>query len=310
MESPLSSNALIKHRTQAWQLAICAFVCAYLALGVATHSVRSYHWLMLLVIPGALLSAERGRRFFLDWAPLFAFWLVYDRLRLLQPLLYSRVAVERPYSIEHAIFGWLANGAIPAHEAQAWLTADQSLAAKTIEWAAQLVYFSHLFVVPLAIAGLWLLGLSRERFRSSFERHIRAFTFLSFSAVAIYLLIPVAPPWWVTLNGMAKPTQALILNADMTLAMHGPLIQAMIRNASQWFAAVPSLHGAYPVLLFLLARPIANRAMLVGLVMYGSAMWAATVVLNQHYVIDLIAGALLAIAAYYAELLYHKKQRA
>jgi len=306
----LSSNALIKHRTQAWQLAICAFVCAYLAVGFATHSVRVYHWFMLLAIPGALLSAERGRRFFLDWAPLFAFWLVYDRLRLLQPLLYSRVAVGRPYSIERALFGWIANGAIPAHEAQALLTADQSLAANTIEWVAQLVYFSHLFVVPLAIAALWLVGMSRERVRSSFERHVRAFTLLNFSAVAIYLLIPVALPWCVTLNGMAQPTPALVLNADMALAMHGPLIQAMIRNASQWFAAVPSLHGAYPVLLFLLARPMASRVMLVGLVLYGSAMWAATIVLNQHYVIDLIAGAVLAIAAYYAELLYYKKQTA
>ena len=118
MESQLSSNALTKHRTQAWQLAVCAFVCAYLALGVATHSVRGYHWFMLLAVPAALLSAERGRRFFLDWAPLFAFWLVYDRLRLLQPLLYSRVAVEGPYSLERALFGWIANGAIPAHEAQ------------------------------------------------------------------------------------------------------------------------------------------------------------------------------------------------
>src|SRR5215471_3574296 len=202
MESLLSSNALTKHRTQVWQWAVSAFVCAYLALGVATHSLRNYHWFMLLAVPAALLSAERGRRFFLDWAPLFAFWLVYDRLRLLQPLLYSRVAVEGPYSLERALFGWIANGAIPAHEAQAWLTTDQSSAAKTIEWAAQLVYVSHLFAVPLAIAALWLLGMTRERARASFQRHVRAFTLLNFCAVAVYLLIPVAPPWWVTLNGM------------------------------------------------------------------------------------------------------------
>ena len=310
MESLLSSNALTKHRTQVWQWAVSAFVCAYLALGVATHSLRSYHWFMLLAVPAALLSAERGRRFFLDWAPLFAFWLVYDRLRLLQPLLYSRVAVERPYSLERELFGWIVNGAIPAHEAQAWLTADQSLVARTIVWAAQLIYFSHLFVVPIAIAALWLLGMTRERTRACFKQYVRAFTLLNFSAIAVYLLIPVAPPWWVTLNGMSKPTPSLVLNADMTLAMHGPLIQAMIRNASQWFAAVPSLHGAYPVLLFLLARRHASSAALVGLVLYGSAMWVATVVLNQHYVIDLIAGAILAIAAYWIELHYYKKQRA
>jgi hypothetical protein len=309
MESLLSSNPLPKHRTQTWQVAVCAFVCVYLAVGLATNSVRVYHWFMLLAIPGALLSAERGRRFFLDWAPLFAFWLVYDRLRLLQPLLYSRVAVERPYSLEQKVFGWIVSGGIPAHGAHAWLSADQGTFAKTIEWAAQLIYFSHLFLVPLAIAALWILGVTRERARAAFERHIRAFTLLNFSAIAVYLLIPVAPPWWVTLNGMARPTPDLVMHADMTMAMHGSLIQAMIRNASQWFAAVPSLHGAYPVLLVLLASGRTKRATLVVLVLYGAAMWASTVVLNQHYVIDLVAGAILAIVAYYAELIWFQKER-
>jgi hypothetical protein len=309
MESPLSSNAVLKHRTQTWQLAVCAFVCAYLTLCIATNSARVYHWFILIAIPAALLSAERGRRFFLDWAPLFAFWLVYDRLRMFQPLLYDRVSVERPYSLEQELFGWIVKGAIPAHEAHAWLAADQGTAAKAIEWGAQFIYFSHLFVVPLVIAALWVLGMTRERSRASFERHVRAFTLLNFAALACYLLIPVAPPWWVTLNGMAKPTPDLVMHADITSAMHGPLIQAMIRNASQWFAAVPSLHGGYPVLLFLLARRKTSRAMLTALVVYGVAMWASTVVLNQHYVIDLVAGAILAIAAFCAEVMWYNKER-
>src|SRR5215471_1256745 len=218
MESELSSNALPKHRTYGWQLAVSAFVCAYLGLGLATKSVHLYHWFMLLAIPAALLSAERGRRFFLDWAPLFAFWLVYDRLRLLQPLLYSRVEIERPYLLEQKLFGWMVRGDIPAHEAQAWFAADHSALVKAIQWAAQIIYFSHLFLVPLAIAGLWFRGMTRERSRSSFERHLRAFTVLNFSAIASYLLIPVAPPWWITLNGMVQPNADLVLHADMTLA--------------------------------------------------------------------------------------------
>src|SRR5215216_1354014 len=95
-----SSNTDIKQRIQPWQLTVCAAVCAYLAIGAATHSVRTYHWFILIAIPGALLAEERGRQFFLDWAPLFAFWLVYDRLRLLQPMLLYRVAIESPYLIE------------------------------------------------------------------------------------------------------------------------------------------------------------------------------------------------------------------
>lgn len=288
-------------------MAVCLFVFAYLALGVATTSVRAYHWLMLLAVPGALLSAERGRRFFLDWAPLFAFWLVYDRLRLIQPLLYARVAVESPFLIERAAFGWMANGDVPAHGAHAWLASHYGTLATSIEWVSQIVYFSHLFVVPLVIVALWWMGLSREEYRASFRRHIRAFTVLNFSAIVAYLLLPVAPPWWVTLNGMAQPTSELVTQANMSTAMPGALIQGMIRNASQWFAAVPSLHGAYPVLLLLLFPRNKGRSGLNIIAIYALAMWAATVVLNQHYVIDLVAGALMAIAAWRVEPLIAKR---
>ena len=297
----MSSHVLLKNRTQPWQVAVCLFVFAYLALGVATTSIRPYHWFMLLVIPGALLSAERGRMFFLDWAPLFAFWLVYDRLRLIQPLLYGRVAVESPFALERAVFGWLASGDVPAHEAHIWLASDHGTLTTSIEWSAQLVYFSHLFVVPIVIAAIWTLGVSRPEHRASFLRHIRAFSLLNFSAIVVYLLIPVAPPWWVTLNGMSQPTAELISQANMSAAMPGVLIQGMIRNASQLFAAVPSLHGAYPVLLLLLIPSGKNRLVFSIAALYASAMWISTVMLNQHYVIDLVAGAFLAIAAWRIE---------
>lgn len=296
----MSSQVLLKHRTQPWQLVVCCLVFAYLALGVATSSVRGYHWFMLLAIPGALLSAERGRRFFLDWAPLFTFWLVYDRLRLIQPLLFPHVNVESPFLIERAAFGWLAKGDVPAHGAHLWLASHSGILATAIEWLSQIVYFSHLFVVPLFVAALWIVGLSHNEHRASFLRYIRAFTALNFSAIVVYLLLPVAPPWWVTLNGMAQPTAQLVAQADVSSAMPGALIQGMIRNASQWFAAVPSLHGAYPVLLLLLC-PRRNRVAFSFIALYGCAMWASTVALNQHYVIDLVAGALLAIAAWRVE---------
>lgn len=294
----LSSSAFIKHRVQTWQLVLCTGIFCYLALAVATHTVRTYHWFLLATIPAALVAAERGRQFFLDWSPLIAFWLVYDRLRLLQPLLLDRVSVESPFLFERWAFGWLGGGEVPAHAARVWLAslAEQPFGS-TFSWAVQLIYFSHIFAVPLFISCLWLRGKSNVKDRARFVRHMLAFAVMSFIAIAVYILIPVAPPWWVSLYGMAKPTPELVAQANMTAAMDGALIQGMIRNAAQWFAAVPSLHGAYPVLLVLLALRDRSRLIIALMIVYGAAMWAATVLLNQHYVIDLIAGALIAVAA-------------
>lgn len=302
----LATEILIKPRTQSWRISVCAIVGAYLALGVATNSIRSYHWFMLVAVPFSVLSGERGRQFFVDWSPLFAFWLVYDRLRLIQPFLYSRVSVERPFEIERRVFGWMASGVVPAHAAHAWLASSTSAQAVIARWLAQATYFSHLFFVPALISVMWLAGRRTEHSRELFKRFVRAFTILNFSAIAIYLLLPVAPPWWVTLNGMEQPTIENVAQVNMTVAMNGALIQGMIRNASQWFAAVPSLHGAYPVMLLLLLRREVSGLVLTGVALYGVAMWCATVVLNQHYVVDLIAGAALATAAWWIERRFKK----
>ena len=295
----MSSSAFVKQRIQAWQLVLCAGVFGYLLLAVTTRTIHSYHWFLLAVIPAAFLAADRGRQFFLDWAPLIAFWLVYDRLRLIQPLLLDRVSVEDPFVIERWAFGWLAGGQVPAHAARAWLASIAGqVPGSIISWTAQLVYFSHLFAVPLFLIWLWVRGRSSAKHGERFARHMLAFAIMSFMAILIYLLIPVAPPWWVSLYGMAQPTGELLAQTRINEAMDGALIQGMIKNAAQWFAAVPSLHGAYPVLLALLALRDRSRITLVLIILYGAAMWAATVILNQHYIIDLAAGALIAVLAW------------
>jgi membrane-associated phospholipid phosphatase len=254
---------------------------------------------MLVAVPGALLARERGRQFFLDCAPLMVFWMVYDRLRLLQPFLLHRVAVQWPYDVERWAFGWLAGGEVPAHAGRAWLASQMGMVHWAfISWGLQLVYLSHIVAVPMLIFWLWRRGQSDEKARIRFNRHIRAFTILNFCAILIYLLLPVAPPWWVTLNGMAQPTNELVAQVRLSAAIDGKLVQGLIKNAAQWFAAVPSVHGAYPVLLFLLAVRDRSRLVVAGFALYAAAMWAATVMLNQHYIIDLIIGAILALVAW------------
>lgn len=281
-------------------MSVCAAVLGFIALGAATHSFRSYHLFLLLAIPGALLAAEGGRRFFLDWAPLAATWIAYDRFRLVQAYLLDRVSVEAPYAVELWLFGWLAGGQTPPHAARAWLAANAASPLwASVAWGAQAVYLAHIFVYPTLFLYWWARGRSRARDRARFVRCVRAFTILNLLGFAGYLLVPAAPPWWVSLHGMAQPTVALVASADLTGAMDGAIIRRTIETAPNWFAAVPSLHGGYPVLLFMLAWRDRSRRQLTAIALFGAAMWAATVLLNQHYVVDLVAGAAVAALAWW-----------
>lgn len=295
----LATNIIIKQRFQLWQLAVTLCVLAYIALGFLTHTLKTYHWFLLLAIPGAIFAAERGRRFFFDWLPLFAFWLGYDRLRLIQPFLLSRVVVEAPYKLEAWLFGWLFGGGVPPHALRGWLAAHAGeFFAQAISLSAQFIYLSHIFIFPLLMLFWWLRSVWFGDSREIFVRHLKAFTALNALAILTYLLLPVAPPWWVSLYGQAQPTAELVAQTDITAAMDGTIIQKMIATAPMWFGAVPSLHGAYPVLFFLLALRKRNTWLLAIIALYGVAMWFSTVALNQHYIIDLLAGAGIAFAAF------------
>jgi membrane-associated phospholipid phosphatase len=166
-----------------------------------------------------------------------------------------------------------------------------------ISIGAQLVYFSHLFVFPGLLLILWLRGRSREIDRRRFLVHVRAFTLLHAIGILTYILLPVAPPWWVSLHGLTVPTPSLFASTSIQLAMDGVIIQRLIGNASQWFAAVPSLHAAYPVLLVMLQLRDGSKQLALVFAIYGLAMFAATVALNQHYIIDLLAGGVAALLA-------------
>jgi len=80
--------------------------------------------------------------------------------------------------------------------------------------------------------------------------------------------------------------------------MDGVIVQRMIKNAAQWFGAVPSLHAAYPMLLFALSLRRRSRIAVVALGVYSAAMCVTTVILNQHYIIDLLAAAVVVAVAW------------
>jgi membrane-associated phospholipid phosphatase len=80
--------------------------------------------------------------------------------------------------------------------------------------------------------------------------------------------------------------------------MDGTIIRETIKTAPNWFAAVPSLHGGYPVLLLLLLWRERSRKAVIAASTYGAVMWIATIALNQHYVVDLLAGAVVAFIAF------------
>jgi len=273
-------------RRRAWLLP--SLVAGY--LGVVTlfmvfvlHLSVSPERLLILMLIAALVLG-RARLFLADWIPFLVLFLSYEYLRGLggkfgMPI-HDVTGLER----------WISFGTVSSLELQ-----QGFYHAGQVSWydiAATMFYFLH-FAFPLGLGYLfWIVD------RRTFLRFSRALIAMSFAAFVFYLLLPVAPPW------KAVPGVAKII--DHTLPsftdLPGVPIPATIYHwlTPNQYAAMPSLHAAFPLLGTLFALRLWGRRAWPTLV-YTACVWLSIVYLGEHYVVDIIGGAIFTLAAFFGE---------
>ena len=121
---------------------------------------------------------------------------------------------------------------------------------------------------------------------------------MSFAAFIFYLLIPVEPPW------LALPSVVKII--DHTLPSYTDIPGIPVpATVYHWVnpnkvAAMPSLHAAYPLLGFLFGLRLWGRRAW-PILLYTVCVWVSIVYLGEHYVVDVIGGAIFALGAFFGE---------
>jgi membrane-associated phospholipid phosphatase len=156
--------------------------------------------------------------------------------------------------------------------------------------AAVAVHASY-FVVPHVVAFvLWRQG------SQLFRRYCLALLGAVYAGLLTCLILPTTPPWLASQEGLLPRVWHVVPGvwnrADEAVYANGEA--AVGPNA---VAAMPSLHMAGATLVALVlwralpwARPLA--------VAYPAAMALTLVYTGEHYVVDVVAGAALAVAAW------------
>lgn len=263
---------------------IAAYLCIIAALVVISRDRVDYWWLITvvhaLVILAVIWIAKLSRPitapvnrkidFIRGWYPIGLIPLAFKELTYLIPLIHPRDFDWELAAIDYRMFG--------AHPT-VWL---ERVMWPPLTELLQLSYITYYFL-PIALAiVLWRKGW--------FER-FHFFVFISVLGFCLsylgYIAVPAIGPRFILADQQTRPLEGLLLFQPIHTTLNR--LEGVMRDC------FPSGHTELTLLVLYYAQRFHRRTFR-WILPAGTALIISTVYLRYHYVIDVIAGALLALA--------------
>lgn len=270
-------------------IVVFAITIAYFLLSWLLVGFKSDQLVLAAIFNGMFFLSGISRKFILGFSIFIVYWIIFDYMKAFPNYNYNPVHIADLYNLEKHLFGINVNGKL--------LTPNEYLRINGntfIDVCAGIFYLCWI-PVPLAFAGFLFFHNRRQ-----FLYFSLSFVLVNFIGFVIYYLYPAAPPWYVQYNGFVfhplthGNTGGL---AKFDAYFHAGIFKSIYAKGSNVFAAMPSLHSSYPVIV--LYYGLKNRfwilSVFFSIVMFG--IWFTAVYASHHYVLDVLAGITSAICA-------------
>jgi hypothetical protein len=244
---------------------------------------------------------NKSKELFFGFLPFIILWITYDTMRVWPNYMINTVHIAEPYLFDKYWFG--------IETLSGRLTLNEFFATRTnlaLDIITALFYLSW---VPLPMAFAVYLWYND---RNIFYRFSYAYLATNIIGFSLYYIYPAAPPWYVELNGFnfvpnTLRSSAGLQNFDSYFNIE--LFDTIYKRNSNVFAAIPSLHSAYPLVTFYYTLKMKAKwpAKLFGILTIG--IWFSALYLRHHYVIDVLLGAMVATMGYSFVELYYRNTK-
>jgi hypothetical protein len=284
MAIPGSADTLYKPaslRTAVWLSA------GYLLLSKLLIGFKTEQLYLVLLFNTLFFASRITRKFITGFSIFIVFWILFDYMKAFPNYLYQDVHIGSLYSAEKNLFG--------IHTAQALLTPNEYWLQHTHPALDLLTGFAYLCWVPVP---LLFAGTLFFRNRSAFLQFSLTFLFVNLIGFALYYIYPAAPPWYVQQHGFdfiaGTPGNTGGLARFDTL-LHTKIFDGLYSKSSNVFAAMPSLHAAYPLIVFYFGIRYRMGWINLFFLLLMGGIWFAAVYNSHHYILDILAGISCAI---------------
>jgi membrane-associated phospholipid phosphatase len=235
----------------------------------------------------------------LDWLPLIVVLFGYGLLRgyasntLWGPISTIGTVHQQAFYAQQVWFDThvAGFGVDPTVQLQRWLYRPGLHVWDYLCWAC---YMTHFFASFIIAGVLWKTNYPK------FRRFVPMFVGLTFIGYITYVLYPAMPPWMASQFGHIPPTTRII--DQVWKHLHIGLGQALFAGGNKFdnnVAAMPSLHGAYPMLICLFFWKGSSTRKRVLLAAYPICMAFSLVYTGEHFVTDIFVGWIYAAATFY-----------
>lgn len=269
-------------------LTVALLSVAYLLLSSWVVGFKSDQVVLLVIFNACFFSSSISRKFITGFSVFIVYWIIFDYMKAIPNYEVSRVHIQDLYNAEKTVFGINSNGAR--------LTPNEYWRANSSHFLDILggIFYLCWIPVPLSFGAYLFFFKDRKQFLS----FAMTFFVVNLLGFVVYYTFPAAPPWYVYEHGFVfyhntpGNTGGLSRFDDY---FHVEIFKSIYAKGSNVFAAMPSLHSAYPIIVMYygLKNKLGYVNILLGAVVIG--IWFTAVYTSHHYVLDVLAGILTAI---------------
>lgn len=281
-DSPVSSSIFPR---QVLTLSILSL--AYLLLSFILVGFKSDQLFLIALVNGLYYASDQSRKFVTGFSIFLAYWIVFDYMKAFPNYQYNTVHIESLYLLEKRLFG-ISSGA-------ALLTPNEYWLAHRTPFLDVLTGLFYLTWIPGPLLFATYLFYKN---RPSFYPFAVTFVLVNLVGFVLYYLYPAAPPWYVRTYGFAFHPHTLGNTAGLANFDHYAdvsIFKSIYAKSSNVFAAMPSLHSSYPVIV--LYYGLKYRLGFVNLLfaLIAAGIWFSAVYNSHHYVLDVAGGLFCAV---------------
>lgn len=261
----------------------------YLLVSYFLIGFRTDQLILVGIFNACYFLSYTTRHFILGFSIFIVYWIIFDYMKAFPNYKFNTVHIESLYQAEKSLFG------IPWGNVV--LTPNEYFALHTSKAADIITGFFYLCWVPVPLGFAGFLFFKN---RQAFFQFSLTFFLVNLIGFIGYYSYPAAPPWYVLNYGFefnpATPgNTAGFSRFDEYLNVS--VFQNMYAKSSNVFAAMPSMHAAFVmiVLFFGIKHKYGAWNVFFAIVMIG--IWFGAVYSGHHYILDVLAGILCAAVA-------------